>query len=62
MDEVFHLKVAYLSDLLEEVNCLNLQLHGNEVNSQRSLDKVAAFHRKIQFCQCRVQFKDTSVF
>ena len=61
-DGVFQLKVAYLADFFAEVNCLNLQFQGNEVNSLRSQDKVAAFHRKIQLCQRRVQSKDTTVF
>ena len=61
-DEVFQLKVAYLADFFAEVNCLNLQLQGNEVKSLKSQDKVAAFHRKIQLCLRRVQSKDITVF
>ena len=61
-DEVFQLKVAYLADFFAEVNCLNLQLQGNEINSLRSQDIVAAFHRKIQLCQRRVQSHDITVF
>ena len=61
-DDSFHSKVAYLADFFKEVNLLNLDLQGNEVNFLISQNKIAAFHRKIQLCQRRVQSNDTSVF
>ena len=61
-DEEFLLKLAYLSDFFAEVNSFNLSLQGNLLLFPEARDKLAAFKKKIQLYQRRVEMGDMSTF
>jgi hypothetical protein len=44
----FLLKLAYLCDIFDKLNTLNLSLQGNNMHILKLLEKIAAFRRKLQ--------------
>ena len=61
-NEIFLLKLAYLSDFFSEVNTLNLSIQGNRVLLLTAQDKVAVFMRKLQLYRRRVEVGDITMF
>jgi hypothetical protein len=46
VNEDFLVKLAYLCDIFEKLNALNLSLHGRNVHLLKSMEKMLAFIKK----------------
>ncbi|KAM3861136.1 zinc finger BED domain-containing protein 5-like [Diretmus argenteus] len=55
IDENFLVKVAYLSDIFEKLNELNLQLQGNNTHLPHLADKIHSFTRKLDMWGRRLE-------
>ncbi|KAM3868917.1 zinc finger BED domain-containing protein 5-like [Diretmus argenteus] len=55
IDENFLVKVAYLSDMFEKLNELNLQLQGNNTHLPHLADKIHSFTRKLDMWGRRLE-------
>jgi len=48
VNEEFLIKLAYLCDIFEELNALNLSLQGRNINLLKSIEKIPAFIKKLK--------------
>ncbi|XP_060774414.1 zinc finger BED domain-containing protein 5-like [Neoarius graeffei] len=61
-DELFLMKLAYLSDVFAKLNELNFQLQGKDKHLPHLADKITAFIRKLEVWGKRVDQGHTEVF
>ena len=48
-NEVFHFKLAYLCDIFEKLNQLNISLQGRDTHILQLYDKLTAFKKKYDY-------------
>ena len=60
--ESFQLSLAYLVDIFEALNALNLKLQGKNINIIMHHDTVRAFMAKLDLWKCRIQQGNTASF
>lgn len=61
-DEDFLMKLAYLSDIFEKLNGLNLQLQGNNTHLPHLADRIQSFTRKLDMWGRRLEQGDIDSF
>ena len=60
--EGFQLSLAYLVDIFEALNALNLKLQGKNINIIRHHDTTRTFMAKLDLWKCRIQQGNTASF
>ncbi|XP_076038217.1 protein FAM200C-like [Oratosquilla oratoria] len=60
--EGFLLTLAYLVDIFDELNAVNLKLQGKEMNIIMHHDIIRAFMAKLDLWKCRIQQGNTAMF
>lgn len=61
-DEMFLIKLVYLSDIFAKLNELNLQLQGKDKHLPHLADKINTFTRKLKVWEKRMSQGRTDVF
>lgn len=62
VDELFIMKLAYLTDIFEKLNILNTQLQGNNTHILQLSDKINGFSRKLELWSNKINSGDTEMF
>ena len=60
--ESFRLSLAYLVDIFEALNALNLKLQGKNINILMHHDTIRTFMAKLDLWKCRIQQGNTASF
>lgn len=58
VDSDFVCKLAYLCDIFEKLNSLNVSLQGNETNILQLSDKISAFRKKLLLWKTKLDDRD----
>ena len=61
-DEEWIMCLAYLVDIFEQLNKLNLQMQGRNTNIIKFMDSLKAFMRKLENWKGKVKIKNVAMF
>ena len=61
-DNVWLAKLAYLADIFNHLNALNMSLQGKDSNILKTTDKIIAFKKKLRIWKTRVGNKCCDMF
>lgn len=54
VNEEFLIKLAYLCDIFDKLNALNLSLQGSNINFLKSMEKISAFIKKLKLWKRKI--------